>query len=167
MVRVFLEWYKYNLIIFQAFSLFISFIFLALIIYFNIVLNLTGEKISLWLDVLGAKNITRRRSLKVWTQIQRRLKAGDPKNLRMAILEADRILEELLKIAGYPGRTLDEQLAKIIPNQIPAIEQLRLVHKLRNRIIAEPDFSPDIKEAEEAIKVYKIVFQDLGLLSED
>lgn len=167
MLKTILTWYKENQTLLQFISLFISGIFLALIVYFNLILNLTGEKIEFWIDVIGSKNITRKRSLRAWKQIQKRLKAGDANNLKLAVLEADRILDEILNLAGYPGDNLNEWLENTTVAQIPNIEELRQVHKVRDRLVAEPDFTLTLGEAEIAINIYKKTFVDLGLIRED
>ena len=167
MFKTILLWIKENLTLLQFISLFISGIFLGLIIYFNLILNLTGEKIELWTEVIGAKNITRRRSLRAWKLIQKRLRTGEPTNLRLAVLEADRILDEILKLASYPGENLDERLENTTVAQIPNLEELRQVHKIRNRIVGEPDFALTPGEAEIAVNIYKKTFVDLGLIRED
>lgn len=167
MLRAILTWYKENQTLLQFISLFISGIFLALIVYFNLILNLTGEKIEFWIDVIGSKNITRKRSLRAWKQIQKRLKAGDVNNLKLAVLEADRILDEILKLSGYPGDNLDERLESTTTAQISNVEELRQVHKIRNRLVGEPDFILTPGEAEIAVGIYKKTFVELGLIRED
>lgn len=167
MLKAILTWYKQNQALLQFISLFISGIFVALIVYFNLILNLTGEKIELWREIIGAKNITRRRSLRAWKQIQKRLRTGEPTNLRLAVLEADRILDEILKLAAYPGENLDERLENTTVAQIPNLEELRHVHKIRNRIVGEPDFTLTPGEAEIAVSIYKRTFVELGLIREE
>lgn len=167
MLKAILVWYKENETLLQFISLFISGIFLGLIIYFNLILNLTGEKIEFWIDIIGSKNITRKRSLRAWKQIQKRLKAGDANNLKMAVLEADRILDEILNLAGYPGKNLDERLENTTTAQIPNVGELRQVHKVRDRLVAEPDFILTPDEAAIAINIYKKTFVELGLIRED
>ncbi len=167
MFKAVLLWVKENLTLLQFISLFISGIFVGLIIYFNLILNLTGEKIEFWTDVIGSKNLTRRRSLRAWKQIQKRLKAGDANNLKMAVLEADRILDEILKLSGYPGDNLEERMDSATAAQISNIEELRQVHKIRDRLVGEPDFTLTPGEAGIAINIYKKTFVELGLVREE
>lgn len=156
-----------NLSVFRFFSIVISAFFLAIIIYLNIILNLTGEKIEHWIDVVGSENISKRRSIKAWKQIQKRLKIGNQIQLKLAILEADRVLEEMFKLAGYPGRNMDERLVQLTSAELSNIEDIRQVHQIRHRIVREPDFSLTLAEAKQALQVYKKAFIEFGLISKD
>jgi hypothetical protein len=150
--------------VFQIVSLFISLIFLSFIIYFIAKLNIIGDKIEYYLDILGAKNISKRRTLKAWKQIQKRLKTGEANQLKLAILECDRILHEIFKMAGYRGENLDEIFEQITETQISNVKEIRQVHKLRHRIANEPDFILSQNEAIIAVEIYKKTFQELGLI---
>lgn len=153
-----------NLLLLQFISLFISGIFLIFIIYFIIKVNFVGEKVEHYIDVLGTVDISRRRTLKAWKQIQKRLKSKKINQLKIAILEADRILNEVLKMAGYPGKNLEERLSEITPAQLSNIEEIQQVHKFRDRLVSELDLLISANEAEIAIGIYKKAFQELNLI---
>lgn len=153
-----------NLLIFQVISFSASAILLSFIIYFIVKLGIVGEKIEDFIDVLSDQDISKRRTLKVWKQIEKRLKIGKSNQLKLAILEADRILFEILKMSGYQGKNLDEIFEQITEAQISNIKEIQQVHKLRNRISAEPDFNLTQNETEVAIEIYKKAFQGLKLI---
>jgi hypothetical protein len=164
MINNFINFFTENLLVFQIVSLFVSTILLGFIIDFLIKTNLIGEKIESFIDVLGAKDISKRRTLKAWKQIQRRLKTGELNQLKLAILEADRVLYEILKMIDYRVKNFDEILEKITEIQLSNIKEIRHVHKLRHRIAGEPDFHISANEAEMAIEIYKRAFQELKLI---
>lgn len=116
------------------------------------------------MDVFHNKDIGKRRSLKAWKQIQKRLKTKEPDQLKLAVFEADRILNEILKMSGYPGKNLDERLEIITFAQISNIEEIRQAHKLRDRIVSEPAFNITPNETAIIIEIYKKVFQELNLI---
>lgn len=159
-----IEWVRAHLLLLQFISLVISGIFLAIIVYLNTTLNLTGEKIQHWMDVIGAANISKRHSLKIWKQIQKRLQSGDATQLKLAVLEADRVLDEVLKLAGYSGSTLSERLEGMNESQLSNLKEVREAHRIRNRIVAEPGFTLVKNEAELAVGIYARAFEELGLL---
>ena len=74
-------------------------------------------------------------------------------------------MDEIFKLAGYPGRNLDERLENVDVSQIRNIEKLRQAHKIRNRIVSETDFSLTQGETEVAINIYKKTFVDFGLIN--
>ncbi len=157
-------WIRENLLAIQIISLFISSILLFLIIFFIIKTNLLGSEIEHFISVLGSKDLSKRRSLKAWKQIQKRLRTKQTNQLKLAVLEADRILNEILKMAGWPGKNLDERLEQADTAELPNLEEVRQAHKLRNRIANEPDFIITPNEAGIIIEIYKKTFQDLNLI---
>lgn len=164
MIRNIISFFVENLLIFQIISLFISTVLLGFIIYFIAKLNIIGEKVENFIEILGAKDISKRRTLKVWKQIQKRLKTGELNQFKLAILETDRILFEVLKMSGYKGKNLDEIFEQITEAQLSNIKEIRLAHRLRHRIATEPDFYLSQNETEMAIEIYKKVFQELNLI---
>ncbi len=164
MIANFINFISENLLLIQFISLFVSGILLFLSIYFLAKSDIVGEDIEHFIGVFTNKDINKRRSLRAWKQIQKRLKTKETDQLKLAILEADRILNEILKMAGYPGKNLDERLEQINSAQISNIEELRQAHKLKNRLISEPDFIITPNETEIIIEIYKKAFQELNLI---
>ncbi len=164
MLANFIKFILDNLLLIQFISLFISGILLFFVIYFLVKINIIGEEIEHYLGVVSGADISKRRTLKAWKQIQKRLKIKKESQLKLAILEADQILNEILRMSGYQGKNLDERLSQIMPAQLCNIEEVKQAHKLKNRIISEPDFSIAPNEAEMIIEIYKKAFQELNLI---
>ena len=90
--------------------------------------------------------------------------SDNPNDWKLAIIEADIILDEELKKAGYGGTSLGERLKSISPAQLSSLDFAWQAHKVRNQIAhAGADFVLTHKMAEETIKQYKIVFDELGV----
>lgn len=98
---------------------------------------------------------------KKWENILARLEARDEANLKLAVIEADNLIDFLLKIIGYKGSTMSERLKQIKPPQLKNLEGLWQAHKLRNNIVHEPNFKLNLNQAEEAIEKYKKVLEEL------
>jgi hypothetical protein len=164
MLADFINFFAENLLIIQLISFFISVIFIGFSIYFIIKINLAGERLKYYREVLGGVNISKRRTLKIWKRIQQRLKTGKTEQLKLAILEADKILDEILKMAGYRGKNLEERLSFITVAQLSNIEEIKRAHKLKERIISEPDLTITFDEARAIIDIYKKALQELNLI---
>lgn len=164
MIANFIKFILDNLLLIQFISFLISGILLFLSIYFLVRINIIGEEFEHLLGVLTSKDISKRRGLKAWKQIQKRLKSKEEKQLKLAVIEADIILNEILKMAGYPGKNLEERLEQISSEQLSNIEEIRQAHKLKTRLVSEPDFSITPNEAGIIIEIYKKAFQELQLI---
>lgn len=83
-----------------------------------------------------------------------------PTNAKNAILEADKILDEGLKLRGYKG-SLGEKLKKAGPlftNQ----NNVWSAHKLRNRIAHELNITISAGESKRALGQFRQALKDLG-----
>jgi hypothetical protein len=100
---------------------------------------------------------------KRWEGIERRIHTGNPSQYKAAILEADALAEEMLSGIGFEGANMGERLAAIREGQITALEDLRVGHAMRNRIIQDPAFACSQEEAEVALGRYRAFFEELEL----
>lgn len=108
----------------------------------------------------GAKKINR-----AWNKIFRRLETGIESEYKLAIIEADNMLDFTLTKMGYPGQTLEERLGKLTKTTLPNIEQIYEAHKVRNNIVHDPDYRLSLDEAKKTLNVYGKAFQDLQILT--
>lgn len=96
--------------------------------------------------------------------ILKHIDSDNPNDWKLAIIEADIILDEALKKAGYGGTSLGERLKSISPNQLNSLDFAWQAHKVRNQIAhAGADFVLTHRLAEETIKKYKVVFNELEI----
>lgn len=148
----------------KFFSLIISALLLWGIIYCMNKLTFLNMKVEQYMDILGVGNLLKHRSIRGWLQIQKRIHLGDEENLKLAITEADRILDELLKKSGYMGETMDERLTQITSAQLSNITDVWSAHKIKQRILKEKDFHINKQEAEIIVNIYKKAFQGFDLI---
>jgi hypothetical protein len=88
----------------------------------------------------------------------------NPNDWKLAIIEADIILDDTLKQKGYAGTTLGERLKSISPNQLASLQDAWEAHKVRNRIAHEgSDFVLTKRIAQETITQYRRVFDEFGI----
>lgn len=87
-----------------------------------------------------------------------------PNDWKLAIIEADIILDDALKQRGYAGNSLGERLKSVPPSQLNALNEAWEAHKVRNRIAHEgADFVLTKRIAEDTISRYRRVFNELGI----
>ena len=100
-----------------------------------------------------------------WADIEKRLEISNPSEWRVAIIEADILLGEVLDGAGYVGATIGEQLKSANPNNFGTVEVAWQAHRVRNEIAhASSDFVLTHKLARETITQYKRVFNEFGAI---
>jgi len=90
--------------------------------------------------------------------------SSNPNDWKLAIIEADIILDDVLKQQGYAGNSLGERLKSISANQLASLQDAWEAHKIRNKIAHEgADFILTQRLAQETITRYQRVFAEFGV----
>lgn len=92
---------------------------------------------------------------KYWEQLVRRANTGTPENLRLAILEADALVDYFLKTSGYAGEHMADRLSQLIGSDMKSLEPLWKAHRLRNDIVHTPGYMISPKTAAQALYAYR------------
>jgi hypothetical protein len=98
---------------------------------------------------------------KQWGKITARLDTGLESEYKLAIIEADSMMDDTLKRMGYSGESLGERLEKLTSATLPNIEDIKQAHQTRNNIIHDPDYSLSLDDARSLLGVYERAFRDL------
>ncbi len=102
-----------------------------------------------------------RRMVKAWAKITSRLETGLESEYKLAVIEADSILDNILNRMGFGGEALGERLNKLTVATLPNCEQVREAHKIRNNIVHDPSYRLDLDEAKRVLGVYQQALRDL------
>lgn len=92
---------------------------------------------------------------KKWNKIRARLETGQEQQFKLAVIEADSLIDDLVKRLGYSGENMGERLENIPSGQLEHVEELKRAHEIRNRIIHEDDFRLDKKAAEKTLALFE------------
>ena len=96
--------------------------------------------------------------------IEKHFFKGDENDLKVAIIEADKLLEEALREAGIRGASLGDRLKNIKQGQLPNIDDVWQAHRLRNDIVHQPTFKLKRDLAERSLAIYEETLRALHLL---
>lgn len=96
-----------------------------------------------------------------WAQIEMHMQSQNPNDWRLAILEADIMLDDLITSMGYIGEGLGEKLKQVRPEDLNSIEAAWEAHKVRNKV-AHEGAAHELSEREvrRVINLYKQVFTE-------
>lgn len=101
---------------------------------------------------------------KQWFKIKARLDTGQESEFKLALIEADDLLSEVLKRLGYAGETLGERIEKITKASLSNIEDIKEAHKTRNNIVHDPDYRLTLEEAKKNTEIYENALSGLQAL---
>ncbi len=100
-----------------------------------------------------------------WAVIVEKSESTDENNWRVAIIEADIILDSLLEQLNLPGQTIGEKLKAVEPSDFLTLDNAWEAHKARNMIAHEgTDFLIDQREVRRVIRLYESVFREFHLI---
>ncbi len=99
-----------------------------------------------------------------WERIAGYIESDHPNDWRIAILDADVILDEILEKAGYTGDTVADKLKQVEESDLTTLEFAWEAHKVRNRIVHDADFVLSRREAERVFELYRNVFEEFQFI---
>lgn len=148
----------------EVISLLLSAFFIGATIYILVKTGWLATRIDRIQDVVFKTDISKKRVRDTWESVERHFFAGDVNDLKIALIEADTLLDESLRSAGVAGTQLGDRLKKISVAELPNVEDVWQAHKLRNRIAHEANFVLKRDLAERALTVYETALEHLGVL---
>ena len=153
---------------FQAFLFFISALFFAGIVYVlgktnetNRRLNAKKKGANLIRFSGGVSGVKSKR----FEVVEKHMTSENPAEWRLAIIEADALLEEMVKKMGYEGTTLGEMLKNIESSDFTTLNDAWEAHKIRNQIAHQgSSFLLTKREAKRIIQLYTKVFREFDII---
>jgi hypothetical protein len=99
-----------------------------------------------------------------WEGIIEKFNSGSTDLVRLAIIEADKLSDELLKSLGIEGDHFADRLEKLSPEDFKTLDALWAAHRIRNEIAHTPDYEVPMGEAKKAIESYEAFLKEAGAL---
>ena len=100
-------------------------------------------------------------SEKRWEQVLTHLNSDKESDWRLAVLEADVLLDEMLTNMRYHGDSLGEKLKSVEKSDFLTLDSAWEAHAVRNKIAHEgASFALTEREARRVIKLYEEVFKE-------
>ncbi len=101
----------------------------------------------------------KKRMREKWQKIEEMLESENESQYKLAIIEADNIIDGLMKRIGYKGDNMKEKLEESPEFDIEGKNDILEAHDIRNKVIHEENFRLDKKEAKEVLGKYKIFLE--------
>ena len=152
------------IVVLKSILVFLSFLLFIGIIFVIFGLN-TVYKIKRALSFFVApKYFPKKKLAKKWNRIEKRLESNQEAELKLAVIEADKFFDNILKRIGYFGKDMGERLKRINPSQMTNINDIWTAHKIRNNIVHDIDYKLIVVDAQRAVKAYKKALDELEAL---
>jgi len=90
-----------------------------------------------------------------WKKIEKRIKSEQESDWKLAILEGEEVVSEVLFEMGYQGEDITTQLQRASEVYIPQLKDLLKAGEIYQNIISDPDYALRKEEAEQVIRTFK------------
>jgi hypothetical protein len=145
--------------VFILFSVF----FLIYVVYF--MLN------SSWLQYKFLEDVTeffswqsygQRELQKQWNKIKGRTASGTESDYKLAIIDADDYLIQVLDNRGYEGDSFEESIQNAGRLMASFVDEILRAHEVRNSIVYNPDYKLSVIEAKRILDTYESAVNNIG-----
>ena len=144
--------------------IFCSVFFLIFVIYFMVT--------SSWLQYKFLEDVSeffswqaygQREMSKQWDKIKKRIESGAESDYKLAIIDADDFLGEVLDNRGYDGKDFEESIKKAGRLITPIFNDVLNAHEIRNSIVYNPDYKLSADQAKKILATYESTINSIGL----
>lgn len=164
-LRAGFSWYRRILERIKPISTILTLLFLGGIIYSIIrIRQIRREEAKELGEIIVAKGTGEKKKEK-WNQLVDLAMSENESDWRLAIIEADTMLDDMLDVMGYEGEGIGEKLKQIEKSDFNTLNQAWEAHKVRNNIAhAGSDFTLTQREVRRVIDLYKQVFDEFEFI---
>jgi len=104
---------------------------------------------------IGAKN--------QWRKITNKLKKRKEEDCKLALIEADNMLDEALAQLGYAGNILEERLNQIKEDMVSNMSDVHEAHAIIGSVKHDPNYKLSVNQADWVLDIYRKIFRDLEI----
>jgi hypothetical protein len=110
--------------------------------------------------IINSKNQER------WNHIKNLFHSHNPSDWKLAIIDADSLLDEVFTQYGFSGKTFGDKLKSATKETFPLLDEAWYVHKMRNNLAHKgSQFYLSERDSYQIFKIYENIFYSLGVIS--
>lgn len=99
-----------------------------------------------------------------WMNIRKKVASDRVEMMKLAIIEADKLADDILKHSGHQGEHMADRLVNIAPDQLKSLNRLWRAHRLRNDLVHTVGFQLSKEQAQATLADFEEFFKETGML---
>ncbi len=114
----------------------------------------------------NAVSLDRRQIQSKWSEIEATANLGGPAQIKASVMDADKLVEQVLSSKGLPGNTFADMLKagqKLFSNYSD-YDNLWYAHKVRNSVAHDNGIDFNVSNGKKAMEYFKKALKILGVL---
>ena len=150
------------LVVGQFFGVFFSLLFIILLFYINKKFHELEEEIETRTTPLAMQAATPAlMHNKKWQRVLDHVESNNPGDWRLAVLEGDILLDEMLQTIGAAGDTVAERLKSTSAKTLPSLQLGWEAHLIRNRLAHDgADYELNQREARRVVGLFERILTE-------
>lgn len=112
----------------------------------------------------GQKMRKDKKFVRQWQKIKDKLTNPTPENLKIAVIEADAMVDTFLKKSGYTGEHMADRLSHIASSEVRSIKGVWDAHLLRNSLVHVPGSNVSTAVSKAAVNAFENFLKELGAI---
>lgn len=101
---------------------------------------------------------------KKWKKIKKRIESLSEANWKLAIIEGEELIENILEKMGYKGEGIKEKLKEVGPEQIKNVSDLISAYDIFINILSDPDYKLSKEKAIKSFNAFEEFLKNSELL---
>lgn len=114
-----------------------------------------------------AMTLRREELLDKWKQIRAKYDDGSADGAKVAIIQADALVDTILKNAGLEGEHMADRLMNIDKAELKSLDDIWTSHKIRNNVVHTDGFDLSSDLSARAMKGYEKFLKELKIISHE
>ena len=99
-----------------------------------------------------------------WESIEKKFTLGTPESARLAIIEADALVDTALKGMQIPGEHLADRLSNLDQKDVKSMNRVWRAHRLRNDLVHTPGFAVPPPDAQRTMDDYEAFLKEMEVI---
>jgi len=96
-----------------------------------------------------------------WNKIVRRVKTNIETEYKLAVIEADLLLNDVLSRLGYEGKTMDVRLGRVTKGTFSSIESILAADQVYQKLVQGEDYKLDYEETKRLVNIFRQALTEL------
>lgn len=99
-----------------------------------------------------------------WEAITQMIESKEESGWRLAVIEADKFFDEVMRRLGYSGDNFGERLKQMHPTEVTNLNDIWDAHRIRNSISHDVGFKLSQDDARRVVEIYATAMRDLDVM---
>jgi len=161
-----MPWHSYLFAVIKYFLMFYTVVLLAAIIL--ILVRIQGSfKIKIREaieEAMEAGKLPKTKTQEKIEFISSAVESNSSEDYKRAVILAEELLSNALKIAGFSGENLEKRISKISDGQLNFKEDIIWACRLAEKISTDEEFETDHEEAKRAVYIFQRALKEIGIM---